>query len=125
MPKNGFVMRFFSCARWGVGVVGVLDPFLIAARLVVRMNALGFYAAGFLRTLVGARLFRHCLRIAARLRVLRVMGTQAGVILRKNEACRHHRQEHRRNHKQRRKLFCPLPSLHPLYLLFRKDAQTS
>ena len=23
MPKNGFVMRFFSCARWGVGVVGV------------------------------------------------------------------------------------------------------
>ena len=22
MPKNGFVMRFFSCARWGVGVVG-------------------------------------------------------------------------------------------------------
>ena len=24
MPKNGFVMRFFSCARWGVGVVGEL-----------------------------------------------------------------------------------------------------
>ena len=23
MPKNGFVMRFFGCARWGVGVVGV------------------------------------------------------------------------------------------------------
>ena len=22
MPKDGFVMRFFSCARWGVGVVG-------------------------------------------------------------------------------------------------------
>ena len=22
MPKNGSVMRFFSCARWGVGVVG-------------------------------------------------------------------------------------------------------
>ena len=22
MPKNGFVMRFFGCARWGVGVVG-------------------------------------------------------------------------------------------------------
>ena len=22
MPKNGFVMRFFSWARWGVGVVG-------------------------------------------------------------------------------------------------------
>ena len=23
MPKNGFVMRFFGCARRGVGVVGV------------------------------------------------------------------------------------------------------
>jgi hypothetical protein len=22
MPKNGFVMRFFGCARWSVGVVG-------------------------------------------------------------------------------------------------------
>ena len=22
MPENGFVMRFFGCARWGVGVVG-------------------------------------------------------------------------------------------------------
>ena len=22
MSKNGFVMRFFGCARWGVGVVG-------------------------------------------------------------------------------------------------------
>lgn len=22
MPKNGLVMRFFGCSRWGVGVVG-------------------------------------------------------------------------------------------------------
>jgi len=43
MPKNGFVMRFFSCAWWGVGVVGAERSIQLSYDRLYMKNAVTAY----------------------------------------------------------------------------------
>ena len=40
MPKNGLVMRFFGCSRWGVGVVGAERSIQLSYDRLYMKNAL-------------------------------------------------------------------------------------